>query len=187
MCEQQKILDFWFLPEDHPDHGQKRVEWFKKDSDFDTEIIQRFQTVFEKAVNGDYLFWTDSPPGCLALILLFDQFSRNMFRGDPKSFIADAKAREIARHMISTGYFDLLPSVKKSFVLMPFEHSEDLDDQEFCVKMFKDFGDETDIDYALQHYEIIKKFGRFPHRNDVLGRNSTEEETAFLEGPNSSF
>ncbi len=187
MLEPQDILDFWFFPEKHPEYGNNRAAWFQKDPHFDGEIIRQFKEGFEKAANGDYLSWTDSIDGCLALILLFDQFSRNMFREDPKAFSADGKARELARHMINRGFYQALPNFKKKFAILPFEHSEDLTDQEYSVKLFREFGDEIDIDYAVRHYDIIKRFGRFPHRNTVLGRQSTEEELNFLKEPNSSF
>ncbi|MFB9355864.1 DUF924 family protein [Sneathiella chinensis] len=187
MSKISEILDFWFLPEDHPDHGENRPEWFQKNEAFDQEIRDRFLDDFEKAVNGDYLSWATSMNGCLALILLFDQFSRNMFRDSPKAFSADAKAREIARHMIREGYSQGLPAFKRNFAILPFEHSEDLSDQEYSVALFREFSDESSIDFAVRHLEIIKRFGRFPHRNQTLGRSSTPEEADFLQQPNSSF
>lgn len=187
MTEYQPILDFWFYPKDHELYGQKRAAWFIKDPDFDAQIRDRFLDLFGKAENGDLLQWTDSKEGCLALILLFDQFSRNMFRDDPKTFATDAKALEIAQHMITSGYFDLLPNFQKAFVILPFEHSENIDHQKFSVELFKKFGSDEDLQYAVQHHDIILQFDRFPHRNKILGRPSTKNEIEFLKQPNSSF
>ncbi|MCG8494271.1 MAG: DUF924 domain-containing protein [Sneathiellales bacterium] len=183
----QDILDFWFFPEDHENHGSKRPEWFQKNDDFDQEIRRRFLDNFEQAEQGHLLAWTDEAKGCMALLLLFDQFTRNMFRNNPRSFSADAKARAIARHMLEKGFFERLPSIMKKFAALPFEHSENLDDQKISMKLFQEFGDEDDILYAQRHFDIIERFGRFPHRNEVLKRPSTEEELAFLKQPNSSF
>lgn len=187
MHECQNILDFWFLPKNHPSYGSKRLEWFKKDPDFDVSISQNFGAVFAQAENGDLLHWADSKEGSLALILLFDQFPRNMFRDAARAFATDGKAREIARHMISRDYFDALPDFQKTFAALPFEHSESPTDQDYSVKLFKSFGDEEAILYAVRHQEIIKKFGRFPHRNESLNRPSTVEEIVFLKQPGSSF
>ena len=183
----QEILDFWFLPEEHEDYGNPREAWFKKDDGFDAEIRARFLNDFEKAEAGDYLEWTESARGSLALILLFDQFTRNMFRDSPRAFSADGKAREIARHMLFRGFYDELSDVQKQFAALPFEHSEDIEDQKLSLKLFKQLGSDELMDYAKKHYVIIEKFGRFPHRNAQLGRQSTKQEEAFLKEPNSSF
>lgn len=183
----QNILDFWFLPEDHENYGSKRPEWFQKSDEFDQEIIQQFLGVFEQAEQGHLLTWTENAKGCMALLLLFDQFTRNMFRNDPRSFSADGKARAIARHMLEKGFFEELPPIMKKFAALPFEHSESLDDQKLSMELFQKFGDEDDILYAQRHFDIIERFGRFPHRNEVLNRSSTDEELAFLKQPNSSF
>lgn len=183
----QEILDFWFLPEDHAEYGKPREAWFKKDDGFDAEIREHFLDDFEKAESGAYLDWTESARGSLALILLFDQFTRNMFRDSPRAFDADGKAREIARHMLSRGYYDELSTVQKQFATLPFEHSEDLEDQKLSMQLFEKLGSDELLDYAERHYVIIEKFGRFPHRNEQLGRQNTEEEEAFLKEPNSSF
>lgn len=183
----QEILDFWFLPENDENYGKQREVWFKKNPDFDAEISGKFLGDFEKAEAGELLHWTESARGSLALILLFDQFTRNMFRDSPRAFAADGKAREIARHMLSRGFYDELNAVQKQFAALPFEHSEDMDDQKLSVKLFAELGSDEALDYAQRHLEIIEKFGRFPHRNEQLGRESTKEEEAFLKTPNSSF
>ncbi len=187
MNDYQHILDFWFLSKSHELYGQKRKEWFLKDDVFDEAIRDNFEDDFSKALDGQYLRWAETKDGCMALILLFDQFSRNMFRDDPKAFSADGKAREIARHILDAGFFEHLPDFMKNFAVLPFEHSENLEDQIFSVKLFKSFGGEEAILYAVRHYEIIEKFGRFPHRNKTLNRPPTDEEIEFLKQPNSSF
>lgn len=183
----QEILDFWFLPKDHPDHGKPRSVWFEKSPAFDEEIRARFLNDFEKAAAGELLGWTDTAKGSLALILLFDQFTRNMFRDTARAFSADGKARAIARHMLETGFYDGLSAVEKQFAALPFEHSEDLADQELSLELFRGIGDPEALDYAERHHAIIARFGRFPHRNRALGRATTPEEEAFLKQPNSSF
>ncbi|MEH6476911.1 MAG: DUF924 family protein [Sneathiella sp.] len=187
MDDFQKVLDFWFYPEDHPEYGDTRVEWFKKDPEFDKAVSQKFLFLYVKAKEGQLLHWTENKKGCLALILLFDQFSRNMFRGSAESFATDGKAREIARLVQSSGFFTDLAPFQKTFAALPFEHSEDLQDQEKSMKLFQEFGSKEEILYAERHYEIIAKFGRFPHRNIDLDRPSTEAELKFLSEANSSF
>ncbi|MCF8466666.1 MAG: DUF924 domain-containing protein [Sneathiella sp.] len=183
----QEILDFWFLPESDEKYGEPRKEWFEKNPEFDAEIRRKFIGDFEKAEAGNLLDWTETARGSLALILLFDQFTRNMFRDQARAFAADGKAREIARHMINRGYYSGLNMVEKQFAALPFEHSEDLEDQKLSLKLFTELGDDGLLDYAKQHYDIIEKFGRFPHRNKQLGRQSTPEEEDFLKQANSSF
>ncbi|MEX0583059.1 MAG: DUF924 family protein, partial [Sneathiella sp.] len=159
----QEILDFWFLPESNKDYGKPREVWFKKNPDFDAEIRKKFLNDFEKAEAGELLHWADSARGSLALILLFDQFTRNMFRDSPHAFVADGKAREIARNMLARDYYDELNDVEKQFAALPFEHSEDMEDQKLSVKLFGELGSDEAMDYAEQHYAIIERFGRFPH------------------------
>lgn len=183
----QAILDFWFLPENHPDFGKTRPEWFTKNPDFDTQIGTLFQSDLEMAAAGYRLTWTESKKGCLALIILFDQFPRNIFRENKRAFETDGKALEITRHMIASGFFNDLNLVQKQFVILPFEHSEDMDDQKRALQLFIETGNDNLISYAQAHYDIIEKFGRFPHRNNILGRTSTSAEEEFLTKPGSSF
>ncbi|WP_373085141.1 DUF924 family protein [Sneathiella sp.] len=183
----QDIIEFWFLPETNDAFGKPRAEWFEKNSEFDAEIRNRFNDDFESAISGRLLSWTECAKGSLALILLFDQFTRNMFRDDARAFSADGKARELARHMLSSGQYNELAPIYKSFALLPFEHSEDMEDQKLSVKLFTELGNDGSLDYAQRHYDIIKQFGRFPHRNKILGRQNTPAEEAFLKQPNSSF
>lgn len=187
MTKPQDILDFWFLPKTDPNYGKSRKEWFTKNEEFDTKIKKKFLEAFEKAEAGQYLEWTETKDGCIALIILFDQFPRNMFRGSPRAFSTDAKALAITKHTLETGFYNECTFHEMQFATLPFEHSEKIDDQEMSVKLFTEMDDPGLIDYAQRHYDIIKRFGRFPHRNATLGRKSTPEEIEFLKTPNSSF
>lgn len=187
MSPVDEILEFWFLPATHKDFGNKRAAWFQKKPDFDEEIRHRFLDYYEQAVNGYLLDWCETSQGCLALILLLDQFSRNMFRETAQAFATDGKALEIARHTLSKGYLEELDAIQIRFIALPFEHSEKMTDQEKSLELFKSFDDADSLDYAQQHYDIIKRFGRFPHRNVILDRISTDEEIDFLTKPGSSF
>lgn len=175
------ILRFWLV-----EHGFD--DWFKKSDAFDAAIRDRFLADVEAASRGDYDDWQRHADGALALIILLDQMPRNLFRGDPRAFATDAQAMEVARHAIASGFDTQQPVERRLFYYMPFEHCEDLDDQELCIKLMAErIGDDEFVRYAEMHRDIIARFGRFPHRNAVLGRPSTEEELAFLKEPNSSF
>lgn len=154
--------------------------WYNKDDDFDAEIRQRFLPTWEAARDGKLDGWQDSDEGTLALLIVLDQFPRNMFRGDPRTFATDAKAREVARRAIAEGRDQRIDPLMRQFVYLPFEHSEDHADQQHCVRLFRDLGDAENLKYAELHEDIIRRFGRFPHRNSVLGRATTAEEQAFL-------
>lgn len=160
--------------------GAKR--WFNKDDDFDAQIRERFLATYEAAVRGELASWEATPEGALALVIVLDQFPRNMFRNDARTYAADAMARVIADRAIARGFDALFPVAERSFFYLPFEHSEDLADQERSVALFKEMGDAELLKWADLHAEIIRRFGRFPHRNAVLARESTPEETAFLAG-----
>lgn len=183
----QAILDFWFLSEKDAGFGSSRSEWFSKNPEFDSQIRDLFLSDLETATAGHYLNWTEHQKGCLALIILFDQFPRNIFRESTYAFETDGKALEISRHLTARGMFEGLNLVQKQFAILPFEHSENMQDQEHALQLFTDMGNEELIRYAKAHYEIIKRFGRFPHRNLILGRPSTAEEEDFLLQPGSSF
>jgi uncharacterized protein (DUF924 family) len=186
-----EILNFWFGREGEEGYGLFREAWFTKDPGFDREVRDRFEGTYEEAAAGRLNHWKDEARSCLALIILLDQFPRNMFRGDPKTYAADDKALEAARHAVEHAYDRELPPYGRLFVYLPFEHSEDLEDQRFSVELFRglaaDIGSEELLDYAVRHLEIIERFGRFPHRNEILGRATTPEEAEFLRGPDSSF
>ena len=186
-----EILDFWFGREGEESYREFREAWFIKDSEFDREVRDRFEGAYEEAAAGKLDHWKDEAWSCLALIILLDQFPRNMFRGDPKTYAADDKALEAARHAVEHAYDRELPPYGRLFVYLPFEHSEDLEDQRSSVELFRELsaemGSEDLLGYAVRHLEIIERFGRFPHRNEILGRATTSEEAEFLREPDSSF
>ncbi len=166
------IIAFW------REAGYER--WYKKDEAFDADIRRRFLATWEAALAGTLDDWQTSDDGALALLIVLDQFSRNMFRGDPRAFAADAKARAVAERAIAEGRDQRIDRVMRQFVYLPFEHSETLADQERSVALFTALGDPENLRYAEIHADIIRRFGRFPHRNQVLGRQTTEAEAAFL-------
>ena len=185
----QEILAFWFG--EGKERGQSRTQWFKKDDAFDAEIRTRFLATFERATDGEFAHWIHQPHACLALIVLLDQFPRNMFRGSPRAFAADVLAREATRHALVNGFDAGLKPVERQFIYLPLEHSESLPDQEQCLKLMQalaPFDETREIHiWAEKHLVIIRRFGRFPHRNAALGRASTVEEIEFLKQPGSGF
>jgi uncharacterized protein (DUF924 family) len=187
----QALLDFWFLPAGHPDHGASREAWFKKDPAFDEEIRSRFGEDLKIAVTGGYDHLTSTPLSALAVVVLLDQFSRNLFRGQARAFAGDARARTIADAAVRAGLDQALLPVQRQFLYLPFEHSETLPDQARCMELYASLpaGELRDncLDYGRRHQAIIERFGRFPHRNAALGRPTTPEEEAFLTEPGSSF
>jgi uncharacterized protein (DUF924 family) len=187
----QEILDFWFGSEDEEGYGEFREAWFTKDREFDREIRDRFEPVYEEAAGGGLDHWKSEAQSCLALIIVLDQFPRNMYRGDARMYAADEKAREAARHAIEHAYDRELSPYGRLFTYLPFEHSEELDDQRLSVELFRglatEMGSEDLLGYAVRHLEIVERFGRFPHRNEILGRRTTPEEAEFLSGPDSYF
>lgn len=186
-----EILDFWFGREGEEGYGEFREAWFTKNPEFDREVRDRFEGAYEEAAVGRLENWKDEAHSCLALIILLDQFTRNMFRGDPKTYATDDRALEAARYAVEHAYDRELSPYERLFVYLPFEHSEDLEDQRFSVELFRglaaEMGAEDLLGYAVRHLEIIERFGRFPHRNEILGRATTPEEAEFLRGPDSSF
>lgn len=181
MATSTEILEFWFSP------ASKRL-WFAKSAEFDNDIRTRFLGIHERAAAGGLAEWEATADGALALLILVDQFPRNMFRGTARAFATDGAARDIAVRAIGRGFDRAVAADRRSFFLLPLEHSESLDDQKRCVELFRAAGPAGQgLDYALQHLRIIERFGRFPHRNAILGRMSTPEEIAFLAEPGSSF
>jgi uncharacterized protein (DUF924 family) len=168
----QEVLRFW--REAGPD------KWFNKDEAFDREIERRFLPTYLAAAEGR-LAWEATPDEALALVIVLDQFGRNMFRDDARAYAADALAREVARRALARGFDDQVPAEERAFFYMPLMHSEDLADQERCVALCRALGDAETARYAEIHADIIRRFGRFPHRNKVLGRATTPEEQAFLD------
>jgi uncharacterized protein (DUF924 family) len=191
MSSPQEVLDFWFGREGEEDYGEFREAWFNRDPEFDREIRDRFEPVYEQAAAGRLDHWKSEARSCLALIVVLDQFPRNMYRGDARMYAADEKAREAARHAVEHAYDRELSPYGRLFMYLPFEHSEELDDQRLSVELFRglatEMGSEDLLGYAVRHLEIVERFGRFPHRNEILGRRTTPEETKFLSGPDSSF
>ena len=188
-AEAQEVLDFWFGHEDEPGYGEFRGAWFRKDPGFDKLVRDRFEDLYEAAAAGDLDVWKEEARSCLALVIILDQFPRNMFRGDPRSYATDRKAQETAEYAVDRALDRELPEFQRMFLYMPFMHSEDLEHQRRSVELFRRLaGNETDSsNYAVRHMEIIERFGRFPHRNEVLGRQTTPEEAEFLTQPGSSF
>ena len=174
------ILDFWFLPLGHPHHGKARDIWWQSTTLLDDEIKARFGVLVELAVVGELDHWRQSPDGALALTLLCDQFSRHVWRKTARALPSPEKARETARLAIARGYPLVYPVEMRTFFYMPFQHSEDLGDQDFCCSLFASTGNDDYVKYAVEHRDIVAKYGRFPHRNDVLDRASTAEELDYL-------
>ena len=179
---QSDILKFWFeetVPE----------QWFQKSSEFDRDITDRFSDHYQSAMAGNYDEWMETAKGCLALVILLDQFPRNMFRDKPEMFASDDKALKIAKYAVAQKFDEHLSLHEKVFLYLPYEHSENLEDQKTSLSLFKETKgeDPTFYDYAQKHYDVIEQFGRFPHRNDILNRDSTGEEKEYLAQPGSGF
>jgi uncharacterized protein (DUF924 family) len=187
----EEVLGFWFARPGEEGYGHPREVWFTRDTAFDGEIRERFADDRERAAAGELDGWREAPESCMALILLLDQLPRNLFRGDPRSFATDPQALSAAGHAVERGFDRELSRMQRWFIYLPFEHSEDLEDQRRSVELFQGLGDDPEsryvTEYALRHLEVIERFGRFPHRNEVLGRASTPEEVRFLREPGSSF
>ncbi len=178
------ILDFWFLPLSDPDHGKEREFWFRSTPELDAEISRRFGSLLDAARNGALDHWTKTAEGALALILLCDQFPRNMFRRSARAFCGDEKALWAARIAVARFYPILFNPAVRTFFYLPFQHSEQLADQELGCALFAPLENDEYMKYALEHRDIVVRFGRFPHRNDVLGRDCTPEELEFLKTAN---
>ncbi|NEQ21248.1 MAG: DUF924 domain-containing protein [Microcoleus sp. SIO2G3] len=191
MSQADTILEFWFGKPDEADYGKSRKVWFTKNPEFDDEVRSRFLNVHNQAAAGKLDDWKTTPQSCLALIILLDQFPRNMFRGQPQAFATDPQALAYAKYAVTQGFDKELPKLQRWFVYLPFEHSENLADQHQCVELCEQMDDDPDtreaIDYAYRHLRVIERFGRFPHRNQILGRETTPEEAEFLKQPGSSF
>jgi uncharacterized protein (DUF924 family) len=170
------VLDFWF--------GRDRKAWFEKNPAFDEDIRQRFLPDYELGAAGMLGAWKQAPASCLALVVLLDQFPRNMFRDSARAFAADPLARNAARTILERGWDQAMTPDERMFAYLPFEHSEALQDQELSLKLFEG---NANFEWARKHWEIIRRFGRFPHRNAALGRESTPEEIEFLSQPGSRF
>ncbi|MBD8565694.1 DUF924 domain-containing protein [Oxalobacteraceae sp. CFBP 8763] len=189
----QEVLDFWFLPASHSDHGKARAEWYRKDPAFDAVIRERFGTTITHAIAGGLREWDEQGAhGVLARILVLDQFTRNVYRGAPESFAGDVLALSAARQMVDAGEHMALAPIERQFIYMPFEHAEDAGMQQLAVDQFTALaadheGFDEVLDYAHRHRGVIARFGRFPHRNPILGRASTPEELDYLSQPGAGF
>lgn len=187
------MLSFWFgeLRHDQQYYDERRKLWFAADPHIDQDIRNRFLDDYERAVTQKLKEWTETPRSALAHILLYDQFPRNMFRGTPRAFATDALAREVTAYLLQTQEDQQLRPVERLFIYLPLMHSEDLIDQQRSVALFQQLAQDDplvdSVSYAIRHHEIIARFGRFPHRNAILGRSSTLEEIEFLQQPDSSF
>jgi len=176
----ESVIDFWFS-EIEPS------SWWKKDAEFDALISKRFGKTHARAAKGELYLWRDSPDGRLAEIIVLDQFSRNIFRDTAAAFACDPMALALAQTAVELGADESLPPAHCSFLYMPYMHSESLAIHDQAMKLFERNGDPTTIEFERRHRAIIQRFGRYPHRNEVLGRASTEAELEFLEVPGSSF
>jgi uncharacterized protein (DUF924 family) len=184
---QHDILDFWFGP---PPHAERDV-WFRKDAAFDATIRERFGADIEAALAGGLREWTASAHGALARVIVLDQFTRNAFRDLPRAFAGDADALATSRDAIAAGFDRSLDPYERWFLYMPFQHCEDRAIQQRSVELFEQLATETGLagplEWARRHAAVIARFGRFPHRNAILGRESMAAEAAFLAGPGSRF
>ncbi len=193
------ILYFWFgdLDADGMADEAHSSQWWQKSEAFDTLIRERFARLHDRAVLGHLDHWTHTPDGRLAFVILLDQFSRNMFRDTPQMYAADPLALTVAKEGIEQRVDIQLPFHHRVFLYMPLMHAENLETQNRCVELFERLAEQSrgraaeaargNLDFAIAHRDIVARFGRFPHRNEILGRESTPEEKAFLEQPGSSF
>jgi uncharacterized protein (DUF924 family) len=185
------VLDFWFGAPGTPAHGQRRAEWFRKEEAFDAAVREKFLALYASAAAGALGSWQDAPRSLLALIVVLDQFPRNMFRDDARAFAADGQALAAAQRMVDAGWDRQLAPLERWFAYLPFEHAEDLAMQERALELFgelaRDAAYADTLEWARKHHAVIARFGRFPHRNAILGRASTPAELAFLAEPGSRF
>jgi uncharacterized protein (DUF924 family) len=186
-----EVLAFWFGEPGSPDCCKPRAEWFVKSDAFDARIRERFGATVQAALDGGCEHWCDDRRGALAYLIVLDQFTRNIHRGTPAAFAGDPQALAAARRIVERGWDKACQPAQRSFCYLPFEHSESAADQQESLRLFgelkRETGDGGGYDWALKHQRVIERFGRFPHRNEILGRQSTAEEIAFLEEPGSRF
>ncbi len=176
----QDVIDFWFEEIDSS-------QWWKKDSQFDQLIFDRFFTVFEQAKVSALFDWRETPEGRLAEIIVLDQFSRNMFRDKPEALAVDPLGLALSQEAVNLGTLEKLKDNQKPFLIMPYMHSESLKVHDVAMTLFEKIGRPENLEFEKKHRDIIVRFGRYPHRNEVLGRTSTPEELEFLKQPGSSF
>jgi len=176
----QEVLRFWF-------EEVSQSQWWKKDDDFDQLISNRYTAIHSRAVRCELFEWRKTEKGRLAEIIILDQFSRNMFRGSPLAFAYDQMALVLAQEAVSLGIDRLLEPIERGFIYLPFMHSESLEIHEVAEKLYRQHGVQSSLGWEIKHKKIIERFGRYPHRNEILGRKSTKEENDFLTEPGSSF
>ena len=176
----QPILDFWFKE-------LTPKQWFAKSDELDNTIAKRFSDTLKAAKKGELWHWRETPHGRLAEVIVLDQFSRNIYRGSPRAFEQDVIALVLAQEAVEKGADKSLDASEKAFLYMPYMHSESQCIHEEALRLFKALGQTGNLDFEIKHKVIIDRFGHYPHRNDILGRVSTEEERAFLKEPNSGF
>jgi len=181
----QALIDFWFGPAGDPEREAHRQVWFRSTPEHDAALRRLFLADYERAAAGELIAWEDAPESALALVLLLDQLPRNMFRDTPRAYATDAMARAAADRALDCGLDALLPPAWRKFFYMPLHHSENLADQQRSLELFQALPDHTGREgtrrYAARYIDVIERFGRFPHRNAILGRQSTPAEIAFLE------
>ena len=195
----ESVYDFW-LPniEETPEYSQAQsAVWFGKNDEFDNRIKSDFVPGLDKLAESDWKSWIESPKGAVSCVIALDQFPRNAFRGTSRMYAYDPKALEIAKDIVAKGMDSEMNLFEKVFLYLPYEHSEDLDDQKTCMELFTNLRDgaseemkgnaENYLEFARKHLVIVERFGRFPHRNEILGRESTPEEVEFLKQPGSGF
>jgi len=170
------VLDFWFSESVRP-------LWFRSTPDFDAQIRDRFRSTWQDAMAGQLDTWAQTPEGALALVIVLDQWPLNMFRGTPEAFAGEAGARAVADHAIRQRWDQSMDDAHKAFLYLPFMHSESLPDQDRAVQLYRDAGITDSLRWAEHHREIIRCFGRFPHRNEILGREPTSEERTWWASP----
>ena len=176
----QTVLQFWF-------EEISTSQWFAKSAEFDQLIVERFSDIHARAARCELYKWREQARGRLAEIIVLDQFSRNMFRGSPLSFAQDPLALVLSQEALSVGADKELTPVERGFLYLPFMHSESIKIHEMAERLYREHGAASGLEWELKHKTIIERFGRYPHRNEVLGRKSTEEEISFLKQPGSSF
>jgi uncharacterized protein (DUF924 family) len=172
--EADAVLEFWFS-------GRMKARWFHSTPELDQEIRNRFESLWEDAAGGRLAAWSATARGALALVIMLDQLPLNMFRGSPESFSTEAASREVANEAIGKGLDEELAPEERAFLYMPFMHSESLEDQDRSMELFSKPGLQHNLTWARHHREIIARFGRFPHRNEILNRTSSPEEKAWLQ------
>ena len=179
----REILSFWFGTTDLSVEVVPRQIWFRSTPEFDGYLSRTYTGVHERAAAGALDHFKDTPEDCLSLIIVLDQFPRNIYRGTARAYASDAKAREIAKHALARGYERNFHTRPRLFVYLPFEHSEILADQERGLELYRALNDERSLNSATAHHDAIRRFGRFPHRNAVMGRKNTPEEEEYLKDP----